>query len=363
MTDSDLDVASLIALHADEADEDALSHAYELGRRAMARGLGILDIMSLRETTYRQLVLNAPAEQQGHLADAVESFFREMLSPFEMSFRGYRDANRELKRLNQDLQGAYSELQAKQVQLIQSAKMASLGELVAGIAHELNNPLAFVVSHLDTVQRDLAQVRAQIPDELIAASLHNWKRAGSRLEEMGSGLTRIRDLVAKLRTFSRLDEGEQKVVSVRECMESMLTILQHRLKDRIAVDASFGEPDALECFPALLTQAMMNLVANAIDAIEGPGTIWISTGADADRFVISIADNGSGIPAGIQGRVLEPFFTTKPVGQGTGLGLSITHSIVQRHAGTLELSPRPGGGTIATIRVPLLAPSRPGNPG
>jgi two-component system, NtrC family, sensor kinase len=133
----------------------------------------------------------------------------------------------------------------------------------------------------------------------------------------------------------------------------VLKILEHRCKDRIVVTTKFGYPDVVECFPSLLNQAVMNLVANSIDAIEGPGEISIMTGADGNDYVIVVADTGQGIPEELRARVLEPFFTTKPVGVGTGLGLSITYSIVQAHGGTLDLAPRSGGGTSATIRFPL----------
>ena len=162
----------------------------------------------------------------------------------------------------------------------------------------------------------------------------------------------------KLRTFSRLDEGERKVVSMRECLESVLTILQHRTSDRIDVALSVGDPELLDCFPALLNQVLLNLVANAIDAIDGKGKIAIAAGAQGEGYVITIADTGPGIPRELQDRVLEPFFTTKPVGQGTGLGLSIAYSIVQKHQGTLHLGDAPGGGALATIRLPLAVAER-----
>ncbi len=248
---------------------------------------------------------------------------------------------------------AYAELKATQARLIQSAKMASLGELVAGVAHEINNPLAFAISHLETARRSLRQVFAQPENALSAEGRAHWDRAESRLREMGLGLDRIRELVLKLRTFSRLDEGERKQVSVRESVESILFILHHRLKDRIQIETHFGEPDVIDCFPSLLNQSIMNLVSNSIDAIEGPGAVTISTGAVGDAYVIEVADTGKGIPEHLSERVLEPFFTTKPVGQGTGLGLSIAYSIVKKHGGTLDLSSAVGRGTTATVRIPL----------
>ena len=264
----------------------------------------------------------------------------------------------ELERKNDDLKLAYAELQATQARLVQSAKMASLGELVAGVAHEINNPLAFVLSHLYTSEQSLRDVEQRIGATALAPGQKQWERALERLAGMRLGLVRMRDLVVKLRTFSRLDEGEIKVVSVRECVDSVLTILTHRLGDRIAVELALGEPDRIECMPGQLNQALMNLVANGIDAIEGPGQIRIQSGAEGELYFIRIEDSGCGIPPSNRQRVFEPFFTTKPVGQGTGLGLSITYSIVKKHGGTLELGDAPGGGTAATIRLPLslLAP-------
>lgn len=287
------------------------------------------------------------------MAAAVANFFREFLGPFEMSFRGYREANDELRHLNEDLKAAYAELQAKQLQLVQSAKMASLGELVAGIAHEINNPLAFVLSHLNTVSACLEKLDNEPWQAASHDAKEHWERARSRLEQSQVGAERIRNLVLRLRTFSRLDEGEQKYVSIQECVDSVLTILAHRLEHRIELETHLGYPDMVECFPSLLNQATMNLVSNAIDAIEDQGTISITTGADGSSYVIVVADTGHGIPEHLHERVLEPFFTTKEVGQGTGLGLSITHSIAQKHRGSLELSAAEHGGTLATLRFPL----------
>lgn len=262
---------SAVAAHLENESEASLSRAYDLGREALAQGLGLLDVLSLYESVQTNLVFGAPASDQPRIAVAVSCFFREFLSAFEMSFRGYHEANGALQRLNGELRQAYSELQAKQQQLVQSAKMASLGELVAGIAHEINNPLAFVASHLNTVVKSLSKVEAElIPTESLVATEH-WERARQRLHEMELGVERIRDLVLKLRAFSRLDEGEQKQVSIRESIASVITILGHRLEQRIQVQTYLGMPDLVDCFPSLLNQAVLNLVSNAIDAIEDQG--------------------------------------------------------------------------------------------
>lgn len=258
----------------------------------------------------------------------------------------------ELETKNAELSRAYAELQSTQQHLIQSAKMASLGELVAGVAHELNNPLAFVRSHVETVRRSLRMLDGVVQKEAHSDHHAAWTKASDRLLEIERGLERMGELVIKLRTFSRLDEGELKYVDLAESIDSVLTILGHRCKGRIAITTDIGEPRHIECYASLLNQALMNLIANAIDAIEKTGTIHVSSRSSGPDVVIRVADTGVGIPDHLRERVLEPFFTTKPVGQGTGLGLSITYSIVQKHRGTLELLARPEGGTEAVLRIP-----------
>jgi two-component system, NtrC family, sensor kinase len=252
-----------------------------------------------------------------------------------------------------DLERAYEELKTTQSQLVQSAKVASLGELVAGIAHEINNPLAFSLSHLGTARRSLAKAEELIGLALPPAARNELDRAATRLREMDVGLERIQGLVTKLRVFSRLDEGEWKAIGMRESVESVLMILAHRTKGRIVVETKFGDPDVVECYPTLLNQAILNLVANAVDAMPESGNLTIRTGELAGSYEISVEDSGPGIPAALRERVLEPFFTTKPVGQGTGLGLSISSSIARKHGGTLLIDCPERGGTRATIRFPL----------
>jgi len=175
---------------------------------------------------------------------------------------------------------------------------------------------------------------------------------------MRLGVDRVEDLVVKLRTFSRLDEAEVKTIEIEESIESVLTLLQHKLSDRLTIVRRYGDIKRVSCYPGPLNQVIMNVVANAIDAIEGDGTItiWtrtIATDQAGDMLAISIRDTGSGIPLAIRDRVFEPFFTTKPVGAGTGLGLSISYGIVQRHGGQLEIQSEEGRGTEVVIKIPL----------
>jgi two-component system NtrC family sensor kinase len=254
---------------------------------------------------------------------------------------------------NRELGEAYRNLKAAQTQLVQSAKMASLGGLVAGIAHEINNPLAFSLAHLETAKKSLDRVEEALADVTSPGPREHWERAGARLREMTLGLERIRELVIKLRTFSRIDEGELKRVSIAESIDSVLTILQHRMRGRINVERQYTAPEWLECYPSLLNQAIMNLVANSIDAISGNGTITLSTSLSEGRYRIRVADTGSGIPPEHRDRLFEPFFTTKDVGSGTGLGLSITYAIVKKHRGQMTVEHPPEGGTAMTIELPL----------
>jgi two-component system NtrC family sensor kinase len=261
----------------------------------------------------------------------------------------------ELHASQRRLAEAYEDLKAAQSQLVQAAKMASLGELIAGIAHEINNPLAFVISHLETVRKSLRKVGDSTDGRAATAQNPDWERANERLREMGLGLTRMRDLVTRLRIFSRVDEAERKEVSMRESVESVLTILGHRLKSRIDVVLRLEAPDLLECYPGPLNQALLNVVANAIEAIDGEGTVSIRTRTAAGSYHVAIQDTGSGIPAKLMDRVLEPFFTTKEPGEGTGLGLSITYSIMRKHGGSLALECPPAGGTVVTLSFPYPA--------
>ncbi|GJE29589.1 response regulator [Methylobacterium organophilum] len=253
-----------------------------------------------------------------------------------------------LEQANQDLAAANRKLTEAQAKLVQAAKMASLGELVAGIAHEINNPLAFILAHQGTVERLLTEM-APPEDEGARKAL---TKARDRVGSMRMGLTRIQELVLNLRKFSRLDEGERSLVNVPDAIETVLSLIQHKLGDRITVIRDFAGRAEICCTPALLNQVVMNILGNAADAIAGPGTITVATRAEAETDVIRISDTGPGIPEALRERIFEPFFTTKPVGSGTGLGLAIAYSVVQAHSGTLSVETAPGGGACFVIGIP-----------
>ncbi|MBC9178652.1 response regulator [Pseudoroseomonas ludipueritiae] len=256
-----------------------------------------------------------------------------------------------LSRANEELEEANRQLRETQTRLVQAAKMASLGELVAGIAHEINNPLAFILAHQGTVERLLRRLEEQTPPEAETAPL--VARCRDRVGSMTLGLTRIQDLVANLRKFSRSDDGAFQRVNVPEALETVLTLLSPKLGERVVVQREFHGAEELVCLPALLNQVVMNLVSNAADAIPGEGRITIATHSDWRSYAIEIRDSGPGVPEELRERVFEPFFTTKPPGLGTGLGLAIAYNVVAAHEGSITVGVAPEGGACFTVSVPV----------
>lgn len=280
-----------------------------------------------------------------------------------------------------ELQQALKDLQKTQIQLIQSEKMSSLGQLVAGIAHEINNPVNFIYGNIqytdDYTQQLLLLIKLyqnyypnpepEIKNAHEEADIEYLiEDLPKMLTSMKMGAKRIREIVLSLRIFSRLDEAEFKTVDLHEGIESTLLILQHRLKlqnnrPEIKVVKEYGEIPQIQCFAGQLNQVFMNLLANAIDALEDcfqkeicPNPlIRISSEQVNENVIIRIADNGVGIPQEIQSRLFDPFFTTKAVGKGTGMGLSISYQIItDKHGGSLQCISSPGQGAEFVITIP-----------
>jgi signal transduction histidine kinase len=281
--------------------------------------------------------------------------------------------NEDLVQKNLNLDAKNLELGAMQTQLVHQEKMASLGRLVAGIAHELNNPINFVHGNLPYLQsyfEDLKKLIGSVENlseeqgavfkklkedvkyDFVVADLENI------LADLNEGTERIRHIIRNLKSFSRLDEAELKEASINEGLESTLKILsQYYGRDKIYADVKLGQLPPVLCYPGQLNQVWMNLLSNAAEAVnslEEP-KVSVSTTLTAGEVLIKIEDNGSGIKKDVQNKIFEPFFTTKPVGQGTGLGLSICHSIIERHGGKIWFESAPQRGTIFNVLIPVQA--------
>ena len=298
------------------------------------------------------------------------------------------DSQTDLQQRSQELENTLNSLHKMQAQMIQSEKMSALGQMVAGIAHEINNPVNFIYGNLSYISQythDLLRLvqlyhryfpnpPAEIQTERKTIDLEFLEKdAIMILHSMNIGTERIRDIVLSLRNFSRLDESEFKAVDVHEGSDSTLMILQHRLKatdksPEILVIRDYGNLSNVECYAGQLNQVFMNILVNALDALEELNTkrtyqeirdnssrITISTSVVDSQWVkIAIADNGSGIPESIQKQIFNPFFTTKPVGKGTGMGMAISYQIItKKHGGKLEFFSTPGKGTEFVIQIPI----------
>jgi two-component system NtrC family sensor kinase len=265
------------------------------------------------------------------------------------------ETNRALESKNAELRKLYDDLKQAETQLVHSEKMASLGRLVAGISHELNNPTAFIYQNMRQLQSYAGRIKAALEGPPSDAS----RVLGSLLPDI-EGLIRdtvngsqmVKILVDNLRRFSHADRAETRISDVHECIESALLILGSQLKDRIAVHKQYGVKSRIACNPGQLNQVFLNLVANASQAITGKGDVWITTSEQGGELCVEVRDNGKGIAAEHLGKIFDPFFTTKDVGEGTGLGLSIAYSIVKDHGGRIDADSDPGKGSAFTVRLP-----------
>ena len=340
--------------------------------RVRDRVLGVLAVTAAEPNRFHQGdvdLLAAVANQVALAIDKAESFqtIEELSRSLEDKVRVRTE---QLRVTNEELRGAYRDLQATQLQLIQREKMASVGQLVAGVAHELNNPIGFISSNVATLTDFVRRLRSMLEayqdtdvgeadrDRLEARRRelqvdYALKYLDSMLAGIREGADRTRKIVGDLRVFARTPDDVWQAVDLHEDLESSLTLLNHLVKDRITVVRDYGELGPVECVRSQIDQVFLNVLANAAQSIAGSGTITIATRAEGDTAVIRIADTGPGIPAGVIGRVFDPFFTTKPVGEGTGLGLSISYEIVTKHRGEIRAESPAGGGAVFTIRLPM----------
>jgi two-component system NtrC family sensor kinase len=276
-----------------------------------------------------------------------------------------------LENQNIELANSKAELERLQGQLVHTEKMASLGQLAAGVAHELNNPAGFINGNMDLLGDYLTQLHTllRIYDNAILPAddqqLVNARKTEIRYERLvgeldsiiadcREGAERICDVVKNLRLFSRLDEAEVKKVDIHSGIDSTVRLLSRYFSSGlVTLRRDYGDLPPINCFAGQLNQVWMNLLVNAAQAVTGRGEVTISTSLDQGSVVIAISDTGSGIAEDQLSRIFDPFFTTKSVGEGTGLGLSISYGIIERHGGTISVASLVGTGTTFTVRIPI----------
>ena len=343
---------------------------------------GKWDRQQLEDQLNHQLV----SHRQDEVGSLFQSFY-SMSQALQQSLAQLNQQNDSLESQVQErtqaLRQAIEDLKMTQAQLIQSEKMSSLGQMVAGVAHEINNPVSFIHGNLQPARRyiqdfidHLSLYQNAAPADQIAQHAEDidldflLKDFSQLLNSMQVGTDRIRDIVLGLRNFSRLDEADAKLVNLHEGLESTLLVLNHRALSttcKVQIDKQYGHLPPIDCFPSQLNQVFLHLLTNAFDALEQfkathpvdwIPTLTIDTQLDTSdpHFPIAriqIGDNGPGIPIEIQSQIFDPFFTTKAIGQGTGLGLAISHQIiVEKHGGQLTVESRPGQGSTFTIDLP-----------
>jgi len=265
--------------------------------------------------------------------------------------------NAELDVKNRDLQKLYDELRNTQAQLIHSEKMASLGQLVAGISHELNNPIGFIYSNIKQLQQYTGRIEnfvQSLPEQ--TAELKHVRQIlpdiKGLISDTISGSHMIKELVANLRNFSHLDRAKWEITDIHQGLESSIKILMPQFKHQLKIHKSYHAKGQIACNPGQLNQVFLNILANAAQAVGEKGNIWIETSDMDNNLVIKFRDDGIGMEKDVLSKIFDPFFTTKKVGEGTGLGLSISYSIIQNHGGKIQASSEPGKGTTFSIILP-----------
>ncbi len=275
----------------------------------------------------------------------------------------HRHADAEARRYASALETTNRELRDTQVALVQSEKMASLGSLIAGVAHEINTPVGSINSNSDVTLRALEKLCEALdnaPPEIKEDPV--LKNVVEVLQSVGkinkTACERIVKIVKSLRNFARLDEAERKPADLHEGIESTLTLVHHELKNRIEIVRDYGDIPEVECFPDQLNQVFMNILVNAAHAIEGNGKITIRTRTDGENVTLGFSDTGRGISPENLPKIFDPGFTTKGVGVGSGLGLPICYRIVKEHGGRIDVQSELGKGTTFTVTLPPKAPER-----
>jgi two-component system NtrC family sensor kinase len=273
-----------------------------------------------------------------------------------------------------ELENALSNLQDTQHKLLQSEKMASIGQLAAGVAHEINNPMGFISSNLGSLRKyidkfsDFIEVQSDVLHknctqkqlEALEKKKNTFKidfitkDVTNLINESLEGANRVKKIVQDLKSFSHVDEMKYEYADINECIESTINIIWSELKYKATVKKDYGSLPRTKCYAGQLSQVFMNILVNAVHSIETQGEITIKTYAQGDSIHVAISDTGYGIPPDKISKIFEPFYTTKEVGKGTGLGLSIAYNIIKKHNGEFNIKSEVGKGTTFIISIPVV---------
>jgi len=346
-----------------------------------AQGDVIGAIETLQDITERKVAEAALMTAQLEIEQVVEQRTAELAEVNQLLHNDVKrreGAERELLDRNAELQSLNSQLSSAQEHLVQSEKLASIGQLAAGVAHEINNPIGYIFSNFGTLEKYLAdlfqmlgayeKVENRHSDAQTVSALVSLRKKleldflkediPTLMRESKEGIVRVRKIVQDLKDFSHVDTNpEWQWANLNQGIDSTLNVINNELKYKADVVKEFGDIPEVQCMPSQINQVVMNLVVNAAHAM-GParGSITVRTGVDAEQVWLEVSDTGSGIPADVLPRIFDPFYTTKPVGKGTGLGLSLSYGIVQKHHGHIEVQTDAGRGSTFRVTLPIKQP-------
>jgi len=326
------------------ADDDG-----EIARSARAAGLAVLP----KTSSLAQVLAAATLQSDRFYSRRIEQLRAEAL-----------ERARTLEDARGKAEDSLRQLQAAQSQLLQSEKMASIGLLAAGVAHEINNPIGFIYSNMNTLRDYVVSLKEFFAAcrEIELPPPQQGKKDGvgvilddleTLVAETIEGAERVKRIVTDLRSFSRAEDDKMTTADLNKGLESTINVCWNELKYRCKVAKEFGDIPALCCYPTKLNQVFMNLIINASHAMEKSGTVTVRTFQEGNEICVQISDDGCGIPPENLPRIFDPFFTTKPVGKGTGLGLSIAYNIIAEHDGRIDVQSEVGKGSTFTIRLPI----------
>lgn len=310
----------------------------------------------------------------GLFQDAVmlEGQVRRRTAELEAALRENERINRDLTREREEQRILIRKLEDAHNQLLRAEKLASIGQLAAGVAHEVNNPIGFVHSNLGTLKQYISQLLALLdlclPLEASASPAQRQSIEAAKQEadlsflredafmliaESMEGTARVRRIVQDLRDFARPTESEWQSVDLHGGLESALNVVLSAIKDKVDVVRDYASLPAVECLPSQLNQVFLNILMNAAQAISGCGTITVRTAGEGEWVSVVISDTGCGMTPEVRERIFDPFFTTRPVGKGTGLGMSVAYGIIEKHGGRIEVDSEPGRGSTFTLHLPV----------